>query len=212
MSPTTTPAFGGQTAHDPYLERDRALSLADALERTEGMISLEEARLLYDAARACRDACVVEVGSYRGRSTVALALGSRDGADVPVYAIEPHESFTGVLGGVFGPQDRGAFFQGMLETGAYHAVRLVNLSSEDVAPTWRRPIGVLWIDGDHRYEGVRRDFDAWVWHLTGDAVVLFDDATDPELGPHRLVEELVATGRWQRLAAVGKVVALGRAS
>jgi len=208
--PATRRIDQGQTTGDPFLARDESLSLADALALTEGMISLPEAELLYGLARDCDAACIIEVGSYRGRSTVALALGSLGGGGAPVFAIEPHEPFDGVLGGVFGPQDRGAFYQEMLATGAYHPVRLVNLSSEAVAPSWKQPVGILWIDGDHRYEGVRRDFDAWVWHLTPDATVLFDDATDPDLGPARLVRELCATGRWQITATVGKVVALTR--
>ena len=172
---------------------------------------MQEAELLYTAAHGCANGCIVEVGSYRGRSTVALAIGSEDGAQAPVFAIDPHEVFTGTLGGEFGPQDRAAFFRAMLDTECYRSVRLINLSSEQIAPGWTQPIGVLWIDGDHRYEGVKRDFDAWVWRLTEDAIVLFDDATDTSIGPYRLIQELLATGRWIAVANVGKVVALRRA-
>jgi hypothetical protein len=58
-----------------------------------------------------RDGCIVEVGSYRGRPTAALALGSLSGFQVPVYAVDPQEEFKGIYGGQFGPEDRGAFFR-----------------------------------------------------------------------------------------------------
>ena len=109
------------------------------LRRTEGFTSFEEAELLYDLAREVRSGCIVEVGAYRGRSTVSLGRGALDGHRVPVYSIEPHQTFTGVLGGRFGPADAGAFHRAMLETGCYHVVRLVSLSSEQVTPGWSLP-------------------------------------------------------------------------
>src|SRR5215210_8911639 len=154
----------------------------------EGMIGDLEAKLLTRLASEVVEGCIVEVGSYRGMSTIALAKGAR----VPLYAIEPHEHFTGVLGGTFGPSDRRAFFENLLRAGVVEQVRLVNLSSEVVAPGWRHPVGLLWIDGDHRYEAVRRDFSSWEPHLRGK--VAFHDAIQPTLGPFRLIEELLADG------------------
>jgi hypothetical protein len=179
--------------------------IEEFLGRTEGMTSLAEAKLLYELAREVRSGCIVEVGAYRGRTTVALGRGSLDGHRVPVFAIEPHQPFTGVLGGRFGPPDAGAFYRAMLETGCYHVVRLVSLSSEQVAPGWPWPVALLWIDGDHRYEGVRRDFESWQPHLMERATVVFDDADDPALGPHRVIAELLATGEFHEVRQFGKI-------
>jgi predicted O-methyltransferase YrrM len=186
-----------------------ARDLESAFRLTEGMTSLEEFRLLHRLAMDVRDGCIVEVGAYRGRSSVALGLGSIDGGrDVPVFSIEPHEEFVGVLGGRFGPDDRAAFYRTMLESGCVRVVRLVNLSSETVAPHWTRPVALLWIDGDHREEAVKRDFHGWLPHLADGAVVAFDDATDPKLGPRILVEALLASGLFRARETVGKVVVL----
>jgi Methyltransferase domain len=177
----------------------------------EGWLPLDGALLLYELARQVSSGCIVEVGSYRGRSTVALARGSAAGSNVPVYAVEPHEEFVGVLGGVFGPEDRAAFFQTMLRTGAYRQVRLVNLSSEVLSGGWTVPVALLWLDGDHAYQSVRRDFDAWAPHLTAGCDLVLDDAADPELGPFRLAEELGSEG-WERVRLVGRVLHLRRPS
>jgi Methyltransferase domain len=93
---------------------------------------------------------------------------------------------------MFGPDDRRAFFENLLQAGVVEKVRLVNLSSEVVAPAWQLPVGLLWIDGDHRYEGVKRDFECWAPHLRGK--VAFHDAIQEKLGPFRLIEELLADG------------------
>jgi predicted O-methyltransferase YrrM len=152
------------------------------------MIGDLEAELLTRLAGEVEEGCIVEIGSWRGMSTIALAKG----AHVPVYAIEPHEQFVGVLGGVFGPDDRRAFFENLLEAGVVEQVRLVNLSSEVVTPGWQLPVGLLWIDGDHRYEAVKRDFMCWEPHLRG--LVAFHDAIQETLGPFQLIEELLTDG------------------
>ena len=153
------------------------------------------------------EGCIVEVGSYRGRSTVALARGSANGHRPPVYAVEPHETFVGPRGGDFGPEDRAAFLRNMVRTGAYRQVRLLNTSSEILSPGWKEPVALLWLDGDHSYEGVRRDFDAWAPHLMARCDLVLDDTDDPELGPQRLVEEL-ASGGWVEVDRVDRVAHL----
>jgi hypothetical protein len=98
----------------------------------------------------------------------------------------------------------------MLDTTCYHVVRLVNLSSEIVAPNWDKTIGLLWIDGDHTYEGVKRDFECWLPHLAVDAVIAIDDSIKPDLGPRQLINELVGGGQFKEIQRVGKVTVIAR--
>ena len=177
------------------------------VDATPGWLAREEAQLLFNLAKQVTSGCIVEVGSYRGRSTVALSHGAKAGHQPPVFAVEPHEEFVGELGGQFGCEDRAAFFQTMLRTRSYENVRLVNLSSELITPNWQQPVAMLWLDGDHSFEGVSRDFQCWRDHLPTGAVIVFDDATDQRLGPYRLIEELINAGKVRKLAAVGKVLA-----
>jgi len=180
-----------------------------AVDATPGWLSLDEATLLFNLAKQVTAGSIVEVGSYRGRSTVALALGAMAGGNRPVYAIEPHEEFTGYLGGAeFGPEDRGAFFQSMLRTSCYRNVRLVNLSSEIIAPGWKEPVSLLWLDGNHSYDGVKRDFGCWKDHLSASAHIAFDDAMDERLGPSRLISELLLAEAFGLVSNVGKVVVI----
>jgi hypothetical protein len=173
---------------------------------TTGMIDLGEAELLHDLATEVSTGVIVEVGSYRGRSTVALAAGVADaGRKTPIFAIDPHEEFVGVLGGKFGAPDRAAFYRTMLRSRAWRHVRLINLSSEVVTLGWNRPIGLLWLDGDHTYEGVRRDFGCWRPYLIPDAAVAFDDSMNRKLGPAQLIDELTADGVLSGGRIVGKI-------
>lgn len=174
----------------------------------EGAIDRDEAELLYQLAAKVSVGCIVEIGSYRGRSTVALALGSQKGHDSPVYAIDPHEQYVGVLGGNFGPEDRLAFYKNMLKTGCVKNVRLINLGSDEVALAWRRPIGLLWIDGDHSYQAVKRDFENLSRHVVAGGYIAFHDSLDMDLGPVRVINEISAGGGYSRSFQAGLITVL----
>jgi predicted O-methyltransferase YrrM len=194
--------FGYKIVALPQQEDRQVSEFTEAIAATPGMIGLDQAALLNDLARSANGA-IVEIGSYRGRSTVALAYGHSN----PVYAIDPHQEFVGVLGGQFGPEDRAEFYRTMLRTGCWSNVRLINLPSVQAAVGWTQPIHLLWIDGDHSYDSVRRDWEAWTPHLVDDALAVFDDCEPPDLGPGRLVEELMSDG-WHRVDKRGRVEVL----
>jgi predicted O-methyltransferase YrrM len=204
----------GSVGNDPAIKQARAgnraappppqlLAVVPEFEKLEGWLGIEAAQFLFEAAAAVRSGCIVEIGSYRGRSTIALCAGSRSGARVPVYAIEPHEDFVGVKGGVYGPSDRRAFFRNLFTMKFASLVRLINASSEVVAPGWDKPVSLLFIDGDHRYDAVYLDFNLWRPHLFDGAVVIFQDAPGP--GPAAVIKDNVAAGLLTPLAATGQM-------
>jgi len=174
----------------------------------EGSINPREAGILYLLASKVMKGVIVEIGSFRGRSTVALSLGSKAGKKVPVYAIEPHEEFKGVLGGEFGPKDRISFFKNMLKNDVCDIVRLVNLDSETASKGWNKKIGLLWIDGDHRYKAVKNDYKCWENHLVPGGILAFHDADDPNLGPMKVVQELIRTKKFEKVLSKERIMAL----
>jgi len=182
----------------------------DHVEQTEGWLSLQEAEALYTIASEVTAGVILEVGSYRGRSAIAISAGAPE--RVPVYTIDPHDHLVESETLSFGPEDRAAFFRAMLRSGAYRNTRLINLSSEIIAPGWTDPIGFLWIDGDHTLEGVTRDWRCWRDHLLPGAVVAFDDAHDQNVGPYHLLQELVGSGELIHRKNIGKVRTLTRPS
>jgi hypothetical protein len=134
---------------------------------------------------------------------VALCAGSASRAKAPVYAIEPHEHFVGVKGSVFGPSDRRAFFKTMLTTRFANIVRLINATSQVVTPGWDKPVSLLFIDGDHRYDSVLSDFCAWRPHLVDGAIVIFYDATGAGTG--LVIRDLEREGALTPVQTVGRL-------
>jgi predicted O-methyltransferase YrrM len=179
------------------------LRVVPDFEKIDGWLKLDVCELLFAAAAAVRSGCIVEVGSYRGRSTIALCAGSAAGGRVPVYAIDPHEHFVGAKGGVFGPSDRKAFFKNMLTTRLSGLVRLINATSAVVGPGWDKPVSLLFIDGDHRYEAVLSDFRNWRPHLVDGAFIVFHDATGT--GTELLIRDLVREEVISPIQAIGRL-------
>ena len=100
----------------------------------------------------------------------------------------------------------------MLSTEFYKDVALVNLPSVDAAQCWKEPIGLLFIDGNHFYEGVKDDFESWDPFVRVGGIVAFDDARKEECGPYRLVREILASGRYVHVKTTGKIAVLRKVS
>lgn len=169
----------------------------------EGQISPKELRVLVHlASKVAPDNVVVEIGTYRGRSAVALALGSRIGSGCRVYTIDPHFDFKGVKGGEFGSKDMDALYANLTKAGVGETVAVICLPSLVLAKAWEEQnIGLLWLDGDHSYQSVRGDFDAWFPWLVRDGVMAFHDVD--ALGVKQLLDELRQDPRVQFINTVG---------
>jgi len=178
-------------------------ALLPSFKSIEGWLTLSEGQMLYIIAAGVTEGCIVEVGSFRGRSTAALCAGVSVGKSGPVYAVDPHENFVGVKGAKFGPGDRREFFRTMIETRMVKHVRLLNSTSRALSPGWTRPVGMLFLDGDHRYESTLADFEAWRPHLLNGAMVVFADAQDD--GPARVISEFSTRQMLTKIDSVGKL-------
>jgi predicted O-methyltransferase YrrM len=162
--------------------------------RVDGQIVASEARKLYElAGKVEGQQVIVEIGSFRGRSTVALALGALSGEGPRVFAVDPYVEFEGVLGGRFGPADRAALYENLAWAGVGHVVAVVSLPSAAAARAWDGSnIGLLWIDGDHRYEAVRADLEVWYPRVSPGGIVAFHDIN--VAGVERVIREATERG------------------
>ncbi|GAA0910912.1 class I SAM-dependent methyltransferase [Virgisporangium aurantiacum] len=144
--------------------------------------------------------CVVEIGSFLGRSTAVLAQAVRGRGQGRVVAIDPHR---GGSGDVDSQDPTGAASTLPLMRHNLHRLGLLDLvdiecaTATDAAGTWSHgPVRLLFIDGLHTYDAVQADFAAVEPHLDAGAVVVFDDYRPRQYpGLVRAVDELVLAGR-----------------
>jgi hypothetical protein len=148
-----------------------------------GLISKEIGETLRGyAAKVPRERAIVEIGSYKGKSTCYLATGAQSGGGAHVWAVDPWDTAGNVTGrfGYADPATREAFERQVSLVGMGAHITAVKGFSVAVARSWTGPpIGLLYIDGDHSERAVRGDYVAWREYLTPGAIVIFDDFDTP---------------------------------
>lgn len=158
-------------------------TLRDALQAVEGvegwLTDAQAERLFGHAADLSGGSQIVEIGSYRGRSAIVLALATQGRA--LVTAIDPH------AGNDRGPQqiagsptqgesDNLAFRDNLERAGVSEAVRHVRLPSQGALDAVAEPIDLLYVDGAHRYSPAREDIDRWGARVAPGGHMLVHDA------------------------------------
>lgn len=161
------------------------------LRKVEGqLLDVEMLELYKEASKTPLDTCVVEIGSYQGKSTLLLAHGTQNGHKNKVYAIDPHLDFIGINGGVFGPSDLRNKYKNIVKYYEGDNVFVVALKSNQIS-NWETPIGMIFIDGDHSYEGVKFDYENYKKHVVSGGKVLFHDSKMLEI--KRFLDEIPDT-------------------
>jgi predicted O-methyltransferase YrrM len=149
-----------------------------------GWLTEEEGEALFDLARACTGrGAIVEIGSWKGKSTICLGLGSRAGAGVPIYAIDPHADYR-----------FGDFKANIDRAGITELVRPIASLSQPAADGFTEPIELLFVDGSHEYDLVLEDFEKWVPKVVEGGWVAFHDTTWTA-GPRKVVGPAIYRSR-----------------
>jgi predicted O-methyltransferase YrrM len=165
-----------------------------ALERhlrdVPGWLTEEEGEVLYDLARACTGrGAIVEIGSFKGRSTICLGLGSQAGRGVPVYAIDPGHGWKRFQ----------EFRANLARAGIDELVHPIAATSADAFPAFPEPaIELLFIDGSHRYDLVDLDFHLWTRRLVDGGMLAMHDTNAAYPGSCRVAEEQMYKGTGYR--------------
>ncbi len=158
---------------------------------TPGYLAEREARfLILAAACAPADGAIVEIGSFKGRSTAGLAYAAQRYGLGKVVAVDPHTSPSSTdpdLGGQSSSYDD--FLANLRRAGVAGAVELHHAFSRELARTWNRPIRFLWIDGDHTYRGAKGDLDLFRPHLAPGGILAMHDVLGTFEGPLRVFVE-----------------------
>ena len=168
-------------------DRDSDLGVAAEIEKIMGWFSEDEAEYIARLAKKVpAESNIVEIGSFCGRSTISLILGSRNGMQAKVHSVDPHLGLTSIHpDSTFPP-----FVMNLKEKNLLQYVAIHRCNSADLADSWEGgKIGLLFIDADHSYDSVNSDFNLWHKYLLEGALVIFHDY--PQVGPNRLIREIL---------------------
>ena len=178
----------------------RFLRAWPSIDPVDGWLTKLEAELLFALARDVPAGhAIVEIGSYKGRSTLTFSAGA--GSGVPIFAVDPHTGDrTQVERGEV--VDTWAEFRANLASAGTQSVVPVRAPSVEAAKSYRGPeIGLLFIDGWHSTEAVLADWESWRPFLSTAPTIVFDDWNHPEV---RIAIDSLLPHLPGRVGAVGK--------
>ena len=146
---------------------------------------------------------VVEIGSATGWSACVMGCALKANEQGHLYAIDPHmptQWNDGTLHDTFPVISRNVERLGLEKT-----VTIMRKISGEAAKDWNRKIDLIFIDGDHSYEGVKNDWNHFLPHLHPFSFAIFhdtmwevgrvkDEYKRQDMGVPRLVDELRREG------------------
>jgi len=129
---------------------------------------------------------MLEIGSCEGQSLRGLAGVAAPGARIRSIDIGTHEGVdvSGLL----------SLLMSELRDGGFDAQNIIADSHSQRASDWAQwdgPYDLVFIDGDHSYEGVRQD---WLHYAGMGRVIAFHDIAHTGHGVKKLWDEIKAAG------------------
>lgn len=168
--------------------------MAKLSQQLGGCLSVREVRFLALAAATLPPSLgdILEIGSFKGKSTTILAKSAALSGGGRIAAVDPltlpASTDPSLNEGESLPE---VFRQTLTDNDVDNLVEFHQTRSEQLANTWSRPLRLLWIDGDHTYQGAKADFENFSTHLGRGSVVAFHDVLHPAEGPIRVFCEQV---------------------
>lgn len=154
-----------------------------------------EAKLLALLAKTASHGAIVEIGSYKGKSTVYLAKGAEfSNEGLKVYAIDPH-----LLG------TERIFKENIKKLKLDDIVVPLIMKSEEAVKQWREPISLLFIDGAHDYENAKKDFALWEpWVIAGGTIAFHDKFAE---GPAKVIRNhIIKSSLFGKIGSVERIL------
>lgn len=150
----------------------------------QGWLSHKEGLALEEFACASNNA-IVEIGAFKGRSTVFLARGAKvRGGLVHVVdhfrgSPEMRKNGENEIDEVTKGESLYPHFCTTIRAFGLEDYVVPHIGwSRDIGLIWGAPIGLLFIDGSHDYKSVETDFNSWAGHVADGGLICFHDYAD----------------------------------
>lgn len=161
------------------------------VENIDGWLSNAEGELIYDFAKNCTGkGVIVEIGSWKGKSTIWLGKGSEAGNKTRVYAVDPHTGSSEHQRKNETTETLEEFTRNIKNAKVDNVVVPLIKTSEEAARNFDRLVEFIFIDGAHEYEFVKLDLDAWFPKVINGGVMAFHDTIYWD-GPKKVVNDSI---------------------
>ncbi len=185
-----------------------AKSLINDVENVEGYLSPMEIEFLAIlGSHPTAKGEILEIGSFKGKSTIVLAKSAALTDRAMVNAVDPMIA-PSETDPDLNDEDSSfpAFEKNIREFGVETGINLHQMFSCELAKTWNKPIRLLWIDGDHTYKGTKLDFDGFEGNLADGAIVAIHDVLHEFDGGIRVfMEDILLSPNFGASGFVGSI-------
>lgn len=168
----------------------------------------EELKMLYELALNCpQGGFALEIGSHLGASSCYIAAGlAQTGGQLFCVDTWNNEAM------IEGEQDTFVQFKENTKGVEKLITPIRKWSNQLDERDIKQPLSLIFIDGDHRYDAVKHDFDLTQQWLAQDGIIVFHDFSNPDYeGVSRVVGEALASGEWVLLGKVDTLAWIRRA-
>jgi predicted O-methyltransferase YrrM len=142
----------------------------------------------------------LEIGVDEGHSMAVASHYAKPGVfvvGVDIHDVSPVDPYTIGRGpfaeqeGVIGFEKKGFFVHG---------------DADEFANLWTKPINLIFIDGGHDYEEVKKNCLRWEPFMAKGSVMLFHDIDYSAPGPREFLDDYFGKGNWEALhGKIGRV-------
>jgi len=141
-------------------------------ESSRGIVRLNiaEGALLYKYCKKKKDGGILEIGRKHGGSTVLMASALDKGKLYSVDIVDHSEAHDNT-------------------SELSNKIVLINGNSSEIE--WDREIDLVFIDGDHSYDGVRKDIEKFIPFVKLNGYAIFHDVVTKKSNLNPLINELL---------------------
>lgn len=138
-------------------------------------VTKEELKTLHSLVQSNKNDLCVEIGSYFGASSYAIASALKDNSRL--YCIDIWKSNTAMRPD---PKDGSSLLDSFKKNTKKHEDKIITIvdysyNAYKIFKNNNSKIDFLFIDGDHSYEGVKKDFDLYLPLMNKGGIIAFHD-------------------------------------
>ena len=162
-----------------------------------------------------RDAVVVEIGSFLGKSAIMLAGARKQAGSGRVHCVDPFDAsgdafsvpvYREIASGDARPL-RHRFEANIARAGLTGWVEAHEGTAASVAAAWTAPVDMLFLDGDQSPDGARLAYDSWSPFLKAGGIIALHNSVERAYAPghdgiHLLAVHLVRPPQYGEISEV----------
>ena len=173
--------------------------ILNKISEIEGWFRSDEIEMMYDIVKNLSgSAAIVEIGSWCGRSLSLITLAARKfGNYSKIFSIDPFLTSKSEDNGKFE-----IFKKNLEKNDILNEITHIKEKSHVAGMNFSEKIELLFIDGFHKYDYVKKDFELFSSNVIENGVIILHDVGS-YFGPTKLVQELLETRDLKAIAHIG---------